>query len=45
MPGAFSGLHLMCYMFVGFKAIAPDQDIGFDLSREYELATQMFKRS
>lgn len=42
LPGTFSGLHLMSLMYVGFKKIAPDQDIGFDLSTEYALAQQMF---
>lgn len=38
LPGLFSGLQLVCYMYVGFKIIAPEQDIGFDLSKEYEAA-------
>jgi hypothetical protein len=38
LPGHFSGLNLVCYMYVGFKIIAPDQGIGFDLSKEYALA-------
>ena len=42
LPGEFSGLHLVCFMFVGFKIIAPDRDMGFDLSREYEMAQKMF---
>ena len=42
LPGTFSGLHLMSLMYVGFKKIAPDRDIGFDLSNEYALAQQMF---
>ena len=42
LPGKFSGLHLMCLMYVGFQQIAPDQDIGFDLASEYALAQQMF---
>ena len=43
LPGQFSGLHLLCYMYVAFKKVAPDQDIGFDLSKEYELAKAMQK--
>jgi Flp pilus assembly protein TadD len=42
LPGTFSGLHLMSLMYVGFKEIAPNQDIGFDLTSEYALAQQMF---
>lgn len=43
IPGEFSGLHLMSLMYVAFKQIAPDYDIAFDLSAEYETALQMFK--
>lgn len=42
MPGTFTGLQLVSYMYVGFKKIAPDQDIGVDLSQEYETAMQLF---
>ncbi|MBI3782937.1 MAG: tetratricopeptide repeat protein [Deltaproteobacteria bacterium] len=38
LEGSFSGLHLVCLMYVGFKMFAPDQDIGFDLSKEYATA-------
>jgi len=41
LPGSFSGLHLVCLMYVGFKIIAPEQDIGFDLSKEYGAAKSM----
>jgi hypothetical protein len=41
LPGNFSGLNLVCHMYVGFKAFAPEQDIGFDLSKEYALATNL----
>jgi Flp pilus assembly protein TadD len=44
MPGQFSGLHLLCYMFVAFKKLAPDKDIGFDLSKEFEIAKAMHKK-
>lgn len=42
MQGDFSGLQLISYMYVGFKIIAPEQNIGIDLSREYNAAKQMF---
>ena len=42
LPGIFTGLQLVSYMYVGFKKVAPDQDIGFDLSQEYEMASQLF---
>ena len=38
LKGSFSGLHLLSTMYVGFKAISPDKDIGFDLSQEYQVA-------
>lgn len=40
LPGEFTGLRLLSYMFVAFKRINPDADVGFDLSREYEVAKQ-----
>jgi Flp pilus assembly protein TadD len=42
LPGKFSGLHLVSLMYVAFKAFAPDKDVGFDLSREYKIAKQMY---
>jgi tetratricopeptide (TPR) repeat protein len=41
IPGRFSGLHLVAYMYVAFKKVAPEIDGGFDLSSEYALACQM----
>lgn len=43
LPGEFTGLQLLCYMFVTWKKVAPEANIGFDLSREYEAALWMFK--
>lgn len=43
LPGDFSGLQLLCYMYVTWKQVKPEADIGFDLSREYEEALLMFK--
>ena len=42
LPGDFSGLNLMALMYVGFQQIAPDKDIGFDLTSEFATAEQMF---
>jgi tetratricopeptide (TPR) repeat protein len=42
MEGDFSGLQLVCYMYVAFQMIAPGSDVGFDLSREYEMAKAGF---
>lgn len=43
LPGEFTALHLLCLMFVAFKIIAPGESIGFELSKEYELAAAMYK--
>jgi len=43
LPGEYTGLQLMSYMYVAFKQIAPQQDVGFDLSREYEQALKLFR--
>jgi tetratricopeptide (TPR) repeat protein len=44
LTGSFSALQLLSYMFVAFKRISPETDMGFDLAREYEAATQMHQR-
>jgi tetratricopeptide (TPR) repeat protein len=44
LSGQYSGLHMICMMYVGFKIVAPTEDIGFDLSKEYALARSMFER-
>jgi hypothetical protein len=41
LPGAFSGLQLLCYEYAAFKQFAPEMDIGFDVSREYAEAQRM----
>jgi len=41
LPGSFSGLHLVCLMYVAFKQIAPERDVGFDLSSEYASAQSL----
>ncbi|HEX8566130.1 MAG TPA: tetratricopeptide repeat protein [Pyrinomonadaceae bacterium] len=43
LPGNYSGLQLVSMMYVGFKRIEPNMDVGFDLSEEYEAAQQLFK--
>ncbi|GAG74318.1 unnamed protein product, partial [marine sediment metagenome] len=42
LAGEFTGLQLVSYMYVGFNKIAPDQDIGVDLSDEYNMALKLF---
>ena len=43
LPGQYSGLHMLCLMFVGFQQIAPEYSIGFDLSKEYAVAKGMLE--
>ena len=38
LEGDFSGLQLLCYMYVTWKHIKPEMQIGFDLSQEYAAA-------
>lgn len=42
LPGSFTGLHLMALMYAGFKQVAPELDVGFDLTAEYEAAQQLY---
>jgi len=44
MDGKFSGLHLLCIMYVGSKLISPESTPSFDLSNEYTEAKAMFKQ-
>lgn len=43
MPGDFTGLQLLCYMYVGFQIVDPSVDVGADLSDEYRAALSMFE--
>lgn len=43
MPGEFTGLQLLCYMYVGFQIIDSSVDVGADLSDEYRAALSMFE--
>ena len=42
LSGEFSGLGIVCLMYVGFQRIKPGTDVGFDLSQEYAAAQQLF---
>jgi hypothetical protein len=44
MPGDFTGLQMVSYMYVGFQITAPDQDVGIDLSAEYNEARRLFDK-
>lgn len=41
LPGTFSRNQLLCYEYVAFKQIAPQADIGWDVSKEYEEAKRL----
>lgn len=42
LPGKFSGMQLVTYMFVGMKQIEPNLDPGIDLEEEYKAALTLF---
>jgi len=42
IKGEFSGLHLLCYMYVGFRILDENVDVGADLSSEYQTALKLF---
>lgn len=42
LGGNFSGLHLVCLMYVAFKSIASEADVGFDLANEYAAAQALY---
>ena len=44
LPGEkFSGLHLMCLMYAGYKRIAPGHELGMDLNEPFLMALEMFQ--
>ena len=45
LDGEFSGLAMVCFLYVAMQRMAPGTDIGFDLAAEYEQAKQMFDAS
>lgn len=44
LPGNFSGLQLVAYMYVGTKRLWPNRDAGIDFSVEYTAAVAMHKK-
>ncbi len=44
LPGEFTAMQLVSHLYVAIQKIAPGQDIGIDLSREYEAALTMFEK-
>ena len=41
LPGAYSGLHLLCIEYVGFKLVRPEIDLQFDLAEEFSMAKRL----
>ena len=44
LPGEYTGLQLLSYMYIGFQIVDPSVDIGADLSDEYQAALKMSRR-
>jgi len=42
LEGEFTGQQLVCYMYVGFRILDENVDIGADLSTEYKAALKVF---
>lgn len=45
LDGEFSGLAMVCFLYVAMQRMAPGTDIGFDLAAEYEQAKKKFDAS
>jgi len=41
LPGEFTALQLVSYMYVGMQQVSPGQDAGIDLSKEYAVAKKV----
>jgi len=39
----FSGLHLMCLMYAGFKRVVPEHDVGMDLNDPFLTALELYE--
>jgi hypothetical protein len=39
----FSGLHLMCLMFAGFKRVAPEHDLQMNLEEPFLAALEIYQ--
>jgi hypothetical protein len=45
LPGKYSGLHLLCLQYVAFQQIKSEQDIGFNLPKEYGSVLALFGKN
>jgi hypothetical protein len=43
LEGEFTGLAMVCFLYVAMQRMAPGTDIGFDLAAEYEKAKILFE--
>ena len=43
LPGEFTGMQLLSYMYVGLKQMEPGMDTGIDLEKEYRQALALFQ--
>ena len=43
LPGKFTAIQLMAYLYVGLKQTDPDLDPGVNLQDEYKTALEIFK--
>lgn len=43
LNGEFTGMQMLCLMYVGLQQTAPDVDMQFDLAKEYAKARQLFE--
>jgi len=44
LQGEFSGLAMVCFLYVVMQQIAPEANVGMDLSQEYQMAKKLFDR-
>ena len=42
LDGDFTGLAMVCFLYVAAQRLAPGTDVGFDVAAEYEQARRMF---
>ena len=45
LQGEFSGLAMVCFLYVVKQQIAPEANGGMDLSQEFQMAKKLFDRS
>jgi tetratricopeptide (TPR) repeat protein len=44
IPGNYTGLNVVCIMYVALQQVVPGQDVGFDIKAEYEEALKLFNQ-